>query len=49
MRLSLFEGIVIYTYNHIYIYISIYIIFQGTVWAVKLPGKGEVQEFDKVA
>ena len=27
----------------------IYSILQGTVWAAKLPRKGEVQEFDKVA
>ena len=53
VRLSLFEGIVIYIHIITYIYkdihIYIYIILQGTVWAVKLPRKGEVQEFDKVA
>ena len=47
-----------YNYKYIYIYIYIlhiyiihiyvYIILQGTVWAAKLPRKGEVQEFDKV-
>ena len=40
---------IIYKYIlYIYIY-YIYIILQGTVWAAKLPRKGEVQEFDKVA